>query len=133
MTRTTTRPEPPHATGYAVHPYADLLLPEPEHDAGAMAPAGQLWTTVADLARWTAFLRGSGWRAMLCRPRDAGGDARAAGRSTTGAASPGPAPTGLGLQIWNSGGERSFGHGGSMPGFLADHAYGRRTPETARS
>ena len=26
---------------------------------------------------------------------------------------------GLGLQIWNSGGDRSFGHGGSMPGFLA--------------
>src|SRR5690348_7173742 len=36
MSRTTTRPQPPHATGYAVHPYADVLLAEPEHDAGAM-------------------------------------------------------------------------------------------------
>ena len=26
---------------------------------------------------------------------------------------------GLGLQVWNSDGARSFGHGGSMPGFLA--------------
>src|ERR1022692_3563428 len=40
MSRTTTRPERPHSTGYAVHPYADALLAEPEHDAGAMAPAG---------------------------------------------------------------------------------------------
>ena len=26
---------------------------------------------------------------------------------------------GLGLQVWNDNGERSYGHGGSMPGFLA--------------
>jgi CubicO group peptidase (beta-lactamase class C family) len=38
MSRTTVRPQPPHATGFAVHPHADLLLPEPEHDAEAMAP-----------------------------------------------------------------------------------------------
>ena len=36
MGRTTTRPQRPHAAGYAVHPYADALLAEPEHDAGAM-------------------------------------------------------------------------------------------------
>ena len=59
MTRTTLRPQPPHASGFAVHPHADLLLPEPEHDAAAMGPAGQLWTTVTDLARWASFLAGA--------------------------------------------------------------------------
>ena len=58
MTRTTTRPTGKAAQGLAVHPFADVLLPEPEHDAGAMAPAGQLWTTVQDLARWAAFAGG---------------------------------------------------------------------------
>src|SRR5258708_24015038 len=60
MDRTTTLPLRPHAPGYAVHPYADALLAEPEHDAGAMAPAGQLWTTVADLAKFARFLSGQG-------------------------------------------------------------------------
>jgi CubicO group peptidase (beta-lactamase class C family) len=60
MERTTTRPVAPHALGLAVHPWANVVLAEPEHDAGAMAPAGQLWTTVADLARWSAFLAGDG-------------------------------------------------------------------------
>ena len=41
-----------------MHPFADVLLPEPEHDAGAMAPAGQLWTTVEDLSRWATFAGG---------------------------------------------------------------------------
>ena len=50
-----TRPSGSAAVGLAVHPFADLLLPEPEHDGGAMAPAGQLWTTVPDLARWAAL------------------------------------------------------------------------------
>src|SRR5256885_194735 len=43
MTRTTIRPAAPHAEGLAVHPWADAVLPEPEHDSAAMAPAGQLW------------------------------------------------------------------------------------------
>lgn len=58
MRDTTPRPRPPHATGYAVHPWADVLLPEPEHDHAGMAPAGQLWSTAGDLARWAAFLLG---------------------------------------------------------------------------
>src|SRR6266511_1279633 len=58
MTRTTPLPEAPHARGFAVHPWADVLLPEPAHDAVAMAPAGQLWSTLTDLGRWTAFCGG---------------------------------------------------------------------------
>jgi CubicO group peptidase (beta-lactamase class C family) len=116
MRRTTTRPQEPHAKGLAVHPWADAVLPEPEHDAGAMAPAGQLWSTVGDLARWAGFLSGDGAHVLaadtlaeMCRPlvvEDTPGDPWTGGY-------------GLGLQIWNLDGRRSYGHSGSMPGFLA--------------
>src|SRR5262249_30264305 len=58
MRRTTAMPAAPHASGWAVHPWADVLLPEPAHDARGMGPAGQLWSTVVDLGRWAAFLWG---------------------------------------------------------------------------
>jgi CubicO group peptidase (beta-lactamase class C family) len=57
MSRTTARPAGKAARGLAVHPFTDLLLDEPEHDAGAMGAAGQLWSTVNDLASWAAFSR----------------------------------------------------------------------------
>lgn len=116
MTRTTTRPTGRAALGLAVHPFADLLLPEPEHDAGAMAPAGQLWSTVSDLARWAAFLGGDtsgllepATLAEMCEPHHVIDEP---GQPWTGA-------HGLGWQVWNEGGARVAGHGGSMPGFLA--------------
>jgi len=119
LSRTTTRPQPPHATGFAVHPHADLLLPEPEHDAAAMGPAGQLWTTVADLGRWAAFLAGAGPAAgaglldaaTLAEMREPTGIDDVAGQ-------PWDLGYGLGLQLWNEGGRRSYGHTGSMPGFI---------------
>lgn len=116
MSRTTTRPQAPVATGYAVHPWADVLLAEPEHDGVSMAPAGQLWSTVADLARWAAFLGGE--TAGLLSDELAGQLARPLvvddrpGQEWTAA-------HGLGVQIWNRDGVRAIGHGGSMPGFLA--------------
>lgn len=58
MKRTTPRPSGIAAQGTAVHPWADVVLLEPEHDAGVMAPAGQLWATADDLARLGAFLLG---------------------------------------------------------------------------
>jgi CubicO group peptidase (beta-lactamase class C family) len=116
MTRTTMRPEPPHATGYAVHPNVDLLLAEPEHDAGAMAPAGQLWTTVTDLASFARFLSGRvpGILApsTLAEMREPVVLSEATGQPWTSA-------YGLGLQLWNTGGVRYYGHTGSMPGFVA--------------
>jgi CubicO group peptidase (beta-lactamase class C family) len=116
MNRTTLRPQAPHATGFAVHPHASLLLPEPEHDGGAMAPAGQLWTTVADLARWARFLTGdtSGLLdgATLAEMREPVTIADTEGEPWTSG-------YGLGLQLWNAGGVRSYGHTGSMPGFFA--------------
>ncbi len=58
MRRTTPRPQPPFAPGFAVHPWADVVLREPEHDAGVMASAGQLWSTMDDLSRWMRFIAG---------------------------------------------------------------------------
>ena len=56
MDRTTYDPQAPHAQGFSVHPYARTLLAEPNPDTGWMAPAGQLWSTVTDLATYTRFL-----------------------------------------------------------------------------
>lgn len=118
MGRTTFRPEPPAAPGLAVHPWADLVLPEPEFDAGAMAPAGQLWSTLTDLAAWVGFLSGTG---------PAGGQAVLSADSLQEMRAPvtvetrptGWAGYGLGLQVWPVEGGAHVGHGGSMPGFLA--------------
>ena len=116
MTRTTLRPTGAAAQGLAVHPFADVLLPEPEHDGGAMAPAGQLWTTVNDLAKWAALLGGrtegvlsAETLAEMVEPHHVVDEP---GQAWTGA-------HGLGWQVWNEAGARSAGHGGSMPGFLA--------------
>ena len=116
MTRTTTRPTGKAAQGLAVHPFADVLLPEPEHDAGAMAPAGQLWTTVEDLAHWAAFaggdtgnVLGSDTLAEMLEPHTVDDNP----------GHPWTVAHGLGWQVWNLEGRRYAGHGGSMPGFLA--------------
>ena len=114
MSRTTPRPQPPAAAGWAVHPWADVLLPEPEHDHGAMAAAGQLWSTLADLARLAALLLGDAGDVLAPATLEemtvpAGLDSDAAEWSAYG----------LGLQVLKSGGRTLIGHGGSMPGFLA--------------
>lgn len=116
MSRTTTRPTSPAAPGLAVHPQADLVHVEPEHDAVSMGPAGQLWSTIGDLARWSAFVAGEtgdvvspDTLAEMLRP--------VAVHDVPGA--PWGVAWGLGLQVWNVDGRRYAGHGGSMPGFLA--------------
>jgi CubicO group peptidase (beta-lactamase class C family) len=117
MRRTTMRPVQPAAPGLAVHPFADLVHVEPEHDGVSMGPAGQIWSTVDDLAIWAAFLAGRTQDVLspetlaeMVRPvavndvpRLAWGGAHA-----------------LGWQVWNVEGRRYAGHGGSMPGFLAN-------------
>jgi CubicO group peptidase (beta-lactamase class C family) len=114
MTRTTPRPVPPAAEGRAVHPWADVVLPEPEHHAGVMAAAGQLWAPLDDLARFGAFLLG-----------DTGGvlDPTTLEEMTVPAgvdsSAPGWAAYGLGVQVLRVDGRTLVGHGGSMPGFLA--------------
>src|SRR4051794_27480522 len=115
MRRTTYRPQAPHATGYAVHPWAQLLLEEPEHDAGALAAAGQLWSTLEDLARLAAFLLGDTGDVLsgdtLAEMQAPALAAEVKGRLGDS--------YGLGLQIVESGGPRLVGHSGAMPGFVA--------------
>jgi CubicO group peptidase (beta-lactamase class C family) len=114
MTRTTPRPVAPAAQGHAVHPWADVVLPEPEHHAGVMAAAGQLWATLADLGRFAAFLLGDTGEVLAPGTLEemtvpAGVDSSAPGWSAYG----------LGLQVLRVDGRTLVGHGGSMPGFLA--------------
>lgn len=115
MARTTPMPAAPHALGWAVHPYADVLLPEPTPDAGAMAPAGQLWSTVTDMARWIRFIAGDTGTVLhpdTVEEMRAPATVEDGGTWTSG--------YGLGFQTWRDNGRRLAGHGGSMPGFLAN-------------
>lgn len=116
MVRTTTRPVQPCAQGYGVHPHADVVLPEPEHDAVAMAPAGQLWTTVDDLCRWAGVLAGQS--PSVLSP-DTAAEMREPIALADSPSDPWTLAYGLGIMVFNLGGRRSYGHGGSMPGFLA--------------
>jgi CubicO group peptidase (beta-lactamase class C family) len=56
MARTTWTPQPPFAVGYLVDPYADTVRREEVIEGRATAPAGELWSTAADLCRWAAFI-----------------------------------------------------------------------------
>jgi CubicO group peptidase (beta-lactamase class C family) len=114
MQRTTYLAEPPAATGYSVHHFAGTLTEEPSQDTRAMAPAGQLWSTVPDLAAYVRFLLNGDDDVLspstlteMCTPQSgslAGGLGGAHG---------------LGLRLLAGGSGMLVGHTGSMPGFLA--------------
>ena len=114
MARTTLAPEEPHARGFAVHPWADVMQLEPADPAGLMAPAGELWSTAEDLCRFAVFLLDGDDRVLAAAtlaemraPASPPGDAAWAGGY------------GLGLQLFRHDGRMLYGHSGSMPGFLA--------------
>ncbi|WP_369383573.1 serine hydrolase domain-containing protein [Streptomyces sp. cg36] len=115
LTRTSAQPVAPHAGGWAVHPWADALLPEPSEDLGIMAPAGQLWSTAADLCRFAVFLA-------------VGDDRVLSAASVREMRTPSAPPEagdwqneyGLGMQLSCQDGHRTLtGHTGSLPGFVA--------------
>lgn len=114
MTRTTYQHTSPYAEGFAVHHLTGELTREPLPDTGAMAPAGQLWSTVGDQARWLtalvdpdrSVLSEESLRAMRT-PQGGLPDTEGLGASY-----------GLGLQILAGRGRTLVGHGGSMPGFV---------------
>ncbi|MFF9507216.1 serine hydrolase domain-containing protein [Streptomyces sp. NPDC014724] len=114
MHRTSPQPQAPHAGGWAVHPWADAMLPEPAEDLGLMAPAGQLWSTTGDLLRFAAFLA-EGDDRVLC---EASVEQM---REPSAPTEPGAwdSAYGLGLQCARNDGRSLFGHTGSLPGFLA--------------
>lgn len=113
MARTSMLPREPYATGYAVHPFADILMPEVVQDTGLMAPAGQLWSTVDDLGRFGTLLIG-------------GADGVLSADTVAEMREPASAPEnasweqayGLGTQLVRIDGRMLAGHTGSMPGFV---------------
>jgi len=114
MDRTTPRPAARAAQGFAVHPWSQTVLPEPEHDAGVMAPAGQFWSTLTDLARLATFLIGD--TGDVLAPDTLEEMTVPAGVDPS---QPVWAGYGLGVQVQRVDGTTLVGHGGSMPGFLA--------------
>jgi CubicO group peptidase (beta-lactamase class C family) len=108
MTRTSYLPVAPHAQGYSVDHFHEPLTAEPHQDTGALAPAGQARSTIADLARWADFLA-TGHETVLAR-------------ETLDEVATLQAPAegyGLGLRLMDVRGTAYAGHTGSMPGFLA--------------
>lgn len=122
LTRTSYHPEEPFVRGYVVHPWHGTRSEEPWHDSRAMAPAGQLWSTLTDVGRWAGFLANPD-PAVLAPATLAEMAAPVAiydpDRWTTG--------HGLGLGLWRHGERVYVGHGGSMPGYLAVLVVHRRS------
>ncbi|WP_371401760.1 beta-lactamase family protein [Kribbella sp. NBC_00662] len=114
MRRTTYFPSTPAAEGFSVHPFSGQLVPEPAYDSGAMAPAGQLWSTIEDLARYASF-----WidpvPEVLSRETVEEMAAPVASDPREGLT----ASYGLGLRLIADDPHLLIGHTGSMPGFLA--------------
>lgn len=114
LTATGVRPTAPVANGFSVDPFAHTLADQPAHDTGAMAPAGQVWSTVRDLARYAAFLADPD--ASVVDP------ASVAEMTVVRSGDPDDvveSAYGLGLRLAVEGGRTYVGHTGSMPGYLA--------------
>lgn len=106
MERTSYLPEEPSASGLSVHHLRGTLTDEPATDNRAMAPAGQLWSTVGDLATFATFLR-------------SGHDVVLGVESLREMQAPVLATYGLGTATGPYDGGTLVGHLGSMPGFQA--------------
>jgi len=114
MSRTGLRPAEDRAIGYEVDPFAGTATEEPVLDLKATASFGGLWSTVADMARYAAFVADADPAVLskdsleqMCRPLvmvDPDG--------WTGA-------YGLGFGMARRADRIYVGHGGSMPGYLA--------------
>lgn len=114
MKRTGLTPvEEERALGYLVHPHAGTATREPRFDLRATAALGGLWSTVADLGRYAAFVADPVSEVLspdsveeMCRPVvmtdvDSWGGAY-----------------GLGFGMERFGDRVLVGHGGAMPGYL---------------
>ncbi len=122
MDRTGLTPTSDRARGYQVDPYARTAREEPLFELRATAPFGGLWSTVADLSRYAAWVASPGDRVLapetldeMCRPiimTDPDGWSGAYG---------------LGFGLTRRGDRVHVGHGGAMPGFLT--GLGVRRPE----
>jgi len=114
MRRTTYFPTEPAAQGFSVHPFSGRLVPEPSYDSGAMAPAGQLWSTIEDLAKYAVF-----WTDPIHEVLSRESVEEMASPSASDPREGLTASYGLGLRLIADDPNLLIGHTGSMPGFLA--------------
>lgn len=117
LARTTFDATAPHADGFFVRPYEDVLDREAHVRLAATAPAAQLWSTVGDLCAWSAFL-GDPDPAVLAPAtmEEARVPAAVADDAWLRA-------FGLGVILYRRADRVYAGHGGAMPGFLAEVVY----------
>ncbi len=115
LRRTSLEPPDERAVGYWVHPFADVVRPEPWPAMNAFSAAGGLWSTLDDLSRWAAFLAGAGEQDVLA---PATLEEMARPEIVTDAERWTKA-WGLGLELTRSGERLLAGHSGGMPGFSA--------------
>lgn len=121
MTRTGLEPLPDAATGYLVHPHSGSAHPEPRVDIRASVASGGLWSTVADLARYAAFLADP-LPEVLAR-ETVEEMMRPVVMTDTDTWTGG---YGLGFHLARTGERVLAGHGGAMPGFLSGLRVARR-------
>jgi CubicO group peptidase (beta-lactamase class C family) len=108
MRRTTYQATPPHAQGYSVSHLLGTLTPEPHSDTGAMAPAGQMWSTVTDLATYADFVLHGHTDVLALSTLQEAAIERHPGSQY-----------GLGFRTVPGARGALVGHTGTMPGFMA--------------
>src|SRR3954451_11275726 len=115
LKRTTFDPDEQAAKGYLVQPYVEGVWDEAPVQTGAWVAAGQMWGTVHDLCRWAQFLAEPDESVLAKRTVEEMRTIQTMSdhvRWTSG--------YGLGLQLVRDGERIMAGHGGSMPGFIAN-------------
>ena len=115
LERVSFEPEPPGAKGYLAQPYADGVWDTVGVETGAWASAGQLWGTAGDICRWGAFLADPDESVLASSSAEEMRTVQAIDdheRWLSG--------YGLGLGLRRDDDRILAGHGGSMPGFIAE-------------
>ena len=113
MHRTTWLPEPPHATGYLVDPYADTVRVEQPMASEGFGPSGQLWSTPSDLVKLGDFLARPAADVLAPDTVEEMHRVQAMFDAEWTLA------WGLGVALYRDGDRFASGHDGAMPGFLA--------------
>jgi len=122
LKRTTFEPSPPVAAPFFVDPYADVLHAEPVIEkSGAVAAAGSLWSTAADLCGWATFLAEPRAGVLSEASVEAMASVQVMVHNDRW-----DAGYGLGLQLVRVGDRVYVGHSGGMPGFLSNVSVSRK-------
>ena len=120
MHRTTWLPEAPHAVGYLVDPYADMVRVEQPMASEGFGPSGQLWSTPGDLVKLGDFLAKPSVDVLEAGTVEEMHRVQAMfDREWT-------LGWGLGVALYRDGDRFASGHDGAMPGFLAALMVDRR-------